>query len=621
MSTKKRGRYHDVDADGRSSASTSKTQRSKTPSTVLDFSAVEVQPDFSERTQRNQAFRALAREQRGGGGGKKKSTKKAAFDPNNPAPRKNKKMHLAAKAEKYTRGERNTHKDVTDLKLKSSIKRDERHTAKAITAAARAEILLPSASGYMAGGGGDGGDISKTWQFSQKDIVESVDARSAAKAMTLSLPQYGPYTHTFNRNGRALLLAGRKGHVALLNWQTQKLHREFQVNETIRDACFLHDESMYALAQKKYVYIYDNAGVELHCLRNHVDVNSLAFLPYHFLLVSIGQTGYLKYQDTSTGANVCEHRTRLGACDVMTTNPHNAIVLCGHKSGVLTMWSPNQTTPLVKMFCHNGPLQAAAVDAEGRHLVTSGLDGVVKVWDVRTYKELHAYTTHRPATTIDISDTGALALAYGPHVQVWRHALATKAVSPYLNDCHAGESVTRVRFCPYEDVLGVARDVAFSTMLVPGAGQANFDSYAANPFQTKKQRRESLVQGLLEKLAPDMIALDEHDGGGGGSSAIGTMDLTSKADQHRDRVLAARKRREEAEPPKLKNKARGRNKSSKRFQRKKKNVIDQATLDRKDMIQTAQHQRKKQRTEAAREKQGASKTSTLDRFDRAPGRR
>ena len=40
-----------------------------------------------------------------------------------------------------------------------------------------------------------------------------------------------------------------------------------QVRETVRDVAMLHNESFFAAAQKKYAYIYDKHGLEVHCLK------------------------------------------------------------------------------------------------------------------------------------------------------------------------------------------------------------------------------------------------------------------------------------------------------------------------------------------------------------------
>lgn len=48
----------------------------------------------------------------------------------------------------------------------------------------------------------------------------------------------------------------------------------------------------------------------------------------------------------------------------------------------------------------------------------TGLDSQVKVWDVRTYKPLHAYFAYRPATSLDISQRGLLMVGYGRKAQV-----------------------------------------------------------------------------------------------------------------------------------------------------------------------------------------------------------
>ena len=66
---------------------------------------------------------------------------------------------------------------------------------------------------------------------------------------------------------------------------------EVQVRERVNDICILHNELFFAAAQKKYMYIYDRTGAEVHCCREHLEPMTVDFLPNHFLIVSAGKSG------------------------------------------------------------------------------------------------------------------------------------------------------------------------------------------------------------------------------------------------------------------------------------------------------------------------------------------
>lgn len=478
---------------------------------------------------------------------------------------------------------------LDDKKLKGRLKYTESVIRDAQLQAAKVDAwLLPEEAGSLEAEG-----MERTWRFQQKDIVKEVETGVAKKVFDLMLPELGPYRVDFTRNGRHLLLGGRRGHLALMDWQRYHPVCEVQVKETVRDVHFLHNETMFAAAQKEHVYIYDKRGIEIHCLDTHTRVNRLEFLPYHHLLCSIGEAGVLRYQDTSTGAIIAQHRTRLGPCNVMRQNPWNAVLCLGHTNGTVTMWTPNINTPVVRMLCQYGPVTSVAVDGTGRYLVTAGAEKTIKVWDIRTFKPLHSYVSPAPVKFLDISQRGVLALGHGRRVQLWKDALSIKAAAPYLNHSVSAGTLSDIAFCPYEDVLAMGHANGLSTMIVPGAGEPNYDSFVADPYQTTKQRREAEVHGLLDKLQPDMITLDPESVGRVEKEPA-EVQKQRQAEMEAANLARIRQQREKSD---AKTKMKGKNKPSRRQRKKQQNIIEEKKPKIKASMReqgvTAEHGHKK----------------------------
>lgn len=163
----------------------------------------------------------------------------------------------------YGRGGKIPIHSIKDKKLRGNLKKLEARNKTAILRAKDAEILLENEDGFLE----PENELERTYKVRQDEIKQSVPLETAKKGFELKLDQLGPYVCDYTRNGKDLILAGRKGHVATMDWREGKLGCELQLGETVRDAKWLHNNQLFAVAQKKYVYIYDGAGVELHCLK------------------------------------------------------------------------------------------------------------------------------------------------------------------------------------------------------------------------------------------------------------------------------------------------------------------------------------------------------------------
>ncbi|KAJ2912900.1 hypothetical protein MD484_g7514, partial [Candolleomyces efflorescens] len=429
---------------------------------------------------------------------------------------------------------------------------------------ALSQTALDTQEGLLALAADDAGAIQltdpleKTWRLSQDQIQASVGGEAARGRRELVFgPGEGAKRMKWTRNGRHLVFVHGKGgsRVSSVDWLGGKVNCEVDLlagsnfsgaggsgagGEGARDVTFLQDQSFFAVAQKRNVYVYDKDGVEVHRLNNIVDPLRVDFLPWHWLLVSITNTGHLSWTDTTTGTQVATHRTKLGPSHTLTQNMHSAVSYLGHQNGCVTLWTPNLPKPAVQILSHLGPVTSVSVnphDGVGRYMATAGRDGKIKVWDCRNWKGVVREWNVRGGGDVELewSQRGYLGVVAGGSVNVYHpphvttpHGVGGSTPPPlYLTHPIPHRPLTSLRFEPFSDVCVVGHGRGLTSIIVPGVGEPQFDSLEADPFESSKQRREREVKALLDKIQPDLITLDPSFVGKFDASALSASSSTS----------------------------------------------------------------------------------------------
>ena len=139
-------------------------------------------------------------------------------------------------------------------------------------------------------------------------------------------------------------------------------------------------------------------------------------------------------------------------------------------------------------------------------------------------------------------------------------------------------------FANFEDVLGLGHSKGFTSLLIPGAGEANYDALELNPFESKRQKQETEVKMLLNKIPAELIALD--------AESIHQINEEKDDKPLDDKELI------------LKFKMKGRNSAKRRFLRRGKHIHD----ERRQKIRAALDQAKTENGDTDQPK------TMLDRF-------
>ncbi|ELA41602.1 uncharacterized protein VICG_01350 [Vittaforma corneae ATCC 50505] len=338
----------------------------------------------------------------------------------------------------------------------------------------------------------------------QQYIQNNVNLYTKEKAINISL-ENGPYKCTYTHNGSHMLVNNKNGYISGFNTQNLQLCFESNIEDSIYDTKWLHNEQYFATAQEDCVFVYDKMGRELHAVRDMKSTRMIEFLPYHFLLAGTTTSGFMNYLDTSTGEIVSSLFISDKNPSCIKASPTNGVVHLGSKNGQVSLWSPSQKSFLMKIKCHKSTVTNVELDRSGVHMITTGNDNRIAVFDIRnTYRPMKSIGTKTSVHFSALSQRNLLAFGFSDKIAV-------------LKDFHNKEScvmkyktsgiVSSLEFCSHEDILTIGHSNGFCSIVVPGSGDPVYDTTEVSPFMSAKGRNNLEVKKLLEKIPADMIAL------------------------------------------------------------------------------------------------------------------
>jgi len=118
-----------------------------------------------------------------------------------------------------------------------------------------------------------------------------------------------------------------------------------------------------------------------------------SYHPLRNVIVSTGTDGMAKVWDVATAELLAEWEPGGRAFHSVTFSPDGELLATfGYDRGIIVLRST--TEPLVAMAGYHGWVSSVAFHPDGQHLVGTGGDGVLRIWDLNSGALLH---TRRPS--------------------------------------------------------------------------------------------------------------------------------------------------------------------------------------------------------------------------------
>jgi WD40 repeat protein len=180
---------------------------------------------------------------------------------------------------------------------------------------------------------------------------------------------------------------------------------------------------------------------------------SVHFSPDGKLLASAGGDNVLRVWDLANGKKVRELKGPAGfTCSVRFSPDGKFLASAGYETGPaggtspVYVFDPATGKELAKLLTPSSGTRRVIYTPDSKCLITGGFDGVIRFWDLKTFKETRQIKAHPgPSYSIHITPDGKLlASGGGEGIRLWEVATGEESPAPAMN----GRPAMSVAFSP-----------------------------------------------------------------------------------------------------------------------------------------------------------------------------